>query len=59
MEKMKCDGDAEEKVRIIVNGRVVPLVGCPIDGKGRCGLEAFVKGLAFARQGGKWDQCFV
>lgn len=59
VEKMKCDGDDEEKVRVVINNRVVPLVGCPVDTKGRCGLKDFVKGLDFARGGGKWDQCFV
>lgn len=58
VEKMKCQGDKEEKVRIVVNGRVVPLVGCDVDRQGRCGLASFVNGLAFARGGGKWAQCF-
>ncbi|EGP87805.1 uncharacterized protein MYCGRDRAFT_70665 [Zymoseptoria tritici IPO323] len=57
-EKMQCKGEKEELVRVIVNDRVVPLAMCEADRLGRCKLGKFVEGLAFARNGGKWDQCF-
>ncbi|KAI1776457.1 acid phosphatase [Hypoxylon cercidicola] len=59
VEKMQCGADAEEKVRILVNDRVVPLQGCGADDLGRCGLGAWVDSLSFARSGGLWDECFV
>ncbi|WYZ46303.1 hypothetical protein EsH8_IX_000528 [Colletotrichum jinshuiense] len=59
VEKMKCGGSDEEMVRILVNDRVVPLVGCGADDFGRCKLGAFVDSMGFARSGGSWDQCFV
>lgn len=60
VEKMRCgpDPEAEELVRILVNDRVVPLVGCGADDLGRCELSAFVESLDFARNGGHWDECF-
>ncbi|KAK0617819.1 phytase [Bombardia bombarda] len=65
-EKMVCggghgngNGKEEELVRILVNGRVVPLVGCGADALGRCEVGKFVKSLAFARTGGRWAECFV
>lgn len=71
VEKMRCrstggrgsegheqeDAD-EELVRILVNDRVVPLVGCGADRLGRCRLSAFVDSLEFARNGGRWDECW-
>ncbi|GKT45677.1 3-phytase A [Colletotrichum spaethianum] len=59
VEKMKCGGADEELVRILVNDRVVPLVGCGADEFGRCKLGSFVESMGFARSGGRWDQCFV
>ncbi|KAK2018163.1 histidine acid phosphatase [Colletotrichum eremochloae] len=59
VEKMKCGGTEEEMVRVLVNDRVVPLVGCGADELGRCQLGPFVESLGFARSGGLWDQCFV
>ncbi|KAK1507675.1 histidine acid phosphatase [Colletotrichum tamarilloi] len=60
VEKMKCGGGSDEElVRILVNDRVVPLVGCGADGLGRCKLGAFVDSMGFAKSGGLWDQCFV
>ncbi|OLN97482.1 3-phytase A 1 [Colletotrichum chlorophyti] len=59
VEKMKCGGSDEELVRILVNDRVVPLVGCGADELGRCKLGQFVDSMGFARSGGLWDQCFV
>jgi len=64
-EKMKCGRPQnggkktdEELVRILVNDRVVPLVGCDADELGRCTLEKFVDSMEFARKGGRWDLCF-
>ncbi|PHH77876.1 hypothetical protein CDD83_4072 [Cordyceps sp. RAO-2017] len=59
VEKMRCGSEEEELVRILVNGRVVPLQGCGADRLGRCKLGAFVDSLSFARTGGRWDACFV
>ena len=62
IEKMVCE-DApdsnEEYVRILLNERVVPLHGCPVDSLGRCQLSDFVEGLSYARKGGDWEACFV
>lgn len=58
-EKMLCKGNKEELVRIVVNGRVVPLVGCDVDRQGRCGLKDFINGLKFARAGGRFADCFL
>ncbi|KAI4240541.1 MAG: hypothetical protein LQ352_007616 [Teloschistes flavicans] len=57
-EKMECPGEKEELVRILVNGRVMPLETCGGDALGRCTLEKFVQSLSFAREGGKWNLCF-
>ncbi|KAF9870376.1 phytase [Colletotrichum karsti] len=57
VEKMRCGSD-EELVRILVNDRVVPLVGCGADDLGRCTLDAFLNSQKFAKSGGLWDQCF-
>jgi hypothetical protein len=58
-EKMKCAGETEEYVRIVVNDRVLPLKTCGGDALGRCQLSAFVDSLSFARSGGNWDRCFI
>lgn len=57
-EKMRCDGSPEELVRVIVNGRVVPLVGCAADRRGMCTLGKFVESQSFAKTGGRWSECF-
>ncbi|KAI4130350.1 MAG: hypothetical protein LQ338_001785 [Usnochroma carphineum] len=57
-EKTKCRGSMEEFVRIIVNGRTLPLETCGGDALGRCTLTKFVQSLSFAAQGGKWNLCF-
>ena len=57
-EKMQCDGVDEEMVRVLINGRVLPLEFCAGDSMGRCMLSTFVESLSFARGGGHWDQCF-
>ncbi|CAK7242164.1 MAG: hypothetical protein STHCBS139747_003644 [Sporothrix thermara] len=74
VEKMMCDGNAkgkgkggqdgqdeqdEEFVRILVNDRIMPLPACGSDQYGRCRLSQFVDSLAFARSGGRWDECFA
>ncbi|KAL1961097.1 hypothetical protein VTO42DRAFT_4985 [Malbranchea cinnamomea] len=61
IEKMVCDDApvaSEEYVRILLNERVVPLSGCPVDALGRCTLTDFVEGLSYARNGGDWAACF-
>ncbi|KAL2754410.1 hypothetical protein ACRALDRAFT_1042077 [Sodiomyces alcalophilus JCM 7366] len=69
VEKMRCGRggsgkgeqageDGEELVRILVNDRVVPLAGCGADRLGRCRLSAFLDSLEFARNGGRWDECW-
>ena len=59
VEKLKCQGLGEELVRVNLNGRVVPLDACSGDVLGRCTLDRFVHSLGFARNGGKWDECFA
>lgn len=56
VEKMACGG--EERVRVVVNERVVRVAGCRGDGRGMCELGEFVEGLGFARDGGRWEECF-
>ncbi|KAL8732903.1 MAG: hypothetical protein Q9166_002504 [cf. Caloplaca sp. 2 TL-2023] len=58
-EKMKCPGEKEEFVRVIVNNRVLPLDTCGGDELGRCTLTKFVQSLDFAVGGGRWDLCFT
>lgn len=59
VEKMVCGGEGEELVRVLVNDRVVPLLGCGADELGRCALGEFIESLGFARGGGHWDMCFA
>lgn len=58
VEKMKCEGEEEELVRVVINGRVMPLLQCHGDTLGRCSLSSFVASLSFAREGGRWGDCF-
>jgi hypothetical protein len=58
-EKMRCVGESEEFVRVVINDRVLPLKTCGGDDFGRCSLSAFLDSLSFAKTGGNWDQCFV
>jgi hypothetical protein len=59
VEKMRCeDRGKEEMVRVLVNDRVMSLKGCGADERGMCTLDRFVESMAFARGGGKWDECF-
>ncbi|KAF2104094.1 acid phosphatase [Rhizodiscina lignyota] len=57
-EKLQCHAEKEELVRVIVNDRVQPLKQCGGDKLGRCTLDAFVKSLSFAKEGGHWASCF-
>ena len=59
VEKMACDESSVEKVRILVNDRVVPLKTCGSDEQGRCTLGDFVQSLSFATEGGHWSECFT
>ena len=58
IEKLQCSDSDEELVRVLVNDRIIPLETCGGDSLGRCTLDSFVDSMSFARQGGKWDQCF-
>lgn len=59
VEKLKCKGDEEEFVRVVLNDRVQSLGFCGGDKYGRCGLNRFVESQGFARRGGDWDKCYV
>ena len=59
VEKMKCHGNDEEFVRVLVNDRVIQLQNCGADKLRRCKLSKFVESLSFSREGGNWDQCFT
>ena len=58
VEKLQCEGTQDEKVRVILNGRVWPLSLCDLDDRGMCNLQEFVQSLRFAKSGGRWDECF-
>ncbi|CAL3965195.1 unnamed protein product [Diplocarpon coronariae] len=58
-EKMRCEGAAEEMVRVVINDRVLPLETCGGDELGRCSLSAFIDSLTFAKAGGHWHGCFT
>jgi len=45
-------------VRVVMNGRVLPLEWCGGNGEGCCTVEKFVEGLAFAREGGRSGDCY-
>ena len=57
IERMTCGRRQEEFIRVMINHRVMPLPQCGSDEHGRCAQSAFLDSLAFARQGGKWDEC--
>lgn len=57
-EKLQCEGEEEELVRVLMNGRVLSLESCGADALGRCTLGRFVGSLGFAQAGGNWNQCF-
>lgn len=60
VEKLQCQGTAEEAVRIILNGRVLPLEACKRHSgeEGQCPLSVFLKTVAWAKEGGRWADCF-
>ena len=58
IEKLQCDGEKDELVRILVNDRVIPMSVCGGESSGFCKLSDFISSLAFARNGGYWDRCF-
>ncbi|KAL9632988.1 MAG: hypothetical protein Q9164_004969 [Protoblastenia rupestris] len=58
VEKLQCQNDDDEMVRVIVNGRVLPFESCGGDERGLCTIGAFLDSLEFARSGGRWDECF-
>ena len=58
-EKMTCNDEGEEFVRVLVNDRVLPLSTCGGDRLGRCTLSNFIGSLTFAMEGGDWGQCFT
>ncbi|KAL1297851.1 hypothetical protein AAFC00_006378 [Neodothiora populina] len=57
-EKMQCVGH-EERVRVIINDRVLPLRSCGSDAFGTCTLSSFVDSLTFVENGGNWNQCLA
>ena len=57
-EKLQCEGKEEESVRVLMNGRVLPLESCGGDALGMCTLGNFIESLGFAQAGGHWNQCF-
>jgi hypothetical protein len=59
VEKLSCEGEEEEFVRITVNDRVMPMEFCHADKFGRCRLSDFVESQSFSRGGGHWDKCFA
>ena len=60
VEKLQCQGANEEAIRIILNGRVVPLEACKGRGgiEGLCPLSVFLETLAWTKDGGRWADCF-
>lgn len=58
-EKMRCDGQKDEFVRVIVNDRVVPLKNCGADSDGKCPLPSWINSLNFVTSNGHWDKCDV
>lgn len=60
VEKLQCQDEDEELVRIIVNGRVVPVEACESRSSkdGKCPLSLFLETLALAKKGGNWAECF-
>jgi len=57
-EKMVCRANGtDELVRVVMNDRVVPLVGCGADAKGICTFANWLKSLTFVAANGYWSQC--
>ena len=59
VEKMQCGEGNDETVRVIMNGRVLPLQMCEGDHLGRCTLNKFIGSLDLDKSGEKWDSCFA
>ena len=47
-EKMQCEGESEELIRVVLNDRVVRLDMCGDDALGRCKLSKFLESLTSA-----------
>ncbi|EPS35902.1 hypothetical protein H072_10637 [Dactylellina haptotyla CBS 200.50] len=58
VEKLKCEGEKEELVRILINDRVMELKGCDEKKYGACSIGDFVEMLKWARNGGNWNECW-
>lgn len=60
VEKVRCAGQREELVRILVNDAVQPQEFCGSPAGGLCGLQAFVRSQGYARAdgAGDWEKCF-
>ncbi|KAF3924564.1 hypothetical protein ABW21_db0209348 [Orbilia brochopaga] len=57
VEKLACDGEDEELVRVIINDKVMSLNGCDEQRYRACRLGDFVRSLGWARRGGNWADC--
>jgi len=61
VERLQCDGGADQMVRILVNDQVQPMKFCDgVNEEGLCPLENFVESQGYARSGGDgdWQKCF-
>ncbi|KAK6531810.1 hypothetical protein TWF694_002977 [Orbilia ellipsospora] len=56
VEKLKCEGEKDDLVRVLINERVMKLK-CKEKKFGGCTVKDFVGGLEFARTGGNWVSC--
>ncbi|KAF3924368.1 hypothetical protein AA313_de0202238 [Arthrobotrys entomopaga] len=56
VEKLQCEGEKEELVRVLINERVMKLK-CKERNFGGCTVKDFLDGLEFARTGGNWVRC--
>ncbi|KAF3916811.1 hypothetical protein ABW20_dc0108916 [Dactylellina cionopaga] len=57
VEKLQCEGEDEELVRVFINDKLMKLKGCDIKQSGGCTLSDFVESLKWAREGGNWATC--
>ncbi|EWC44409.1 hypothetical protein DRE_01235 [Drechslerella stenobrocha 248] len=57
IEKLTCEGEDEELVRVLINDKVMDLDGCRKTHHGACKLSDFVGRLWWARDGGNWAEC--
>ena len=58
VEKLVCGDGGRSMVRVLMNGRVLPLKACSADAEGLCALDAFVKALRLEHKDEKWETCF-